>query len=155
MIVTDLEHATRQMALSPALRKALDFLQRVRGEELPDGKIEIDGDAAYADVQSYETRTNAGDPVFEEHRRYIDIHYLVSGEEIIGWARSGRLRETMPYAEGKDARLGTVPRPEVTPVRLSAGDLAVVYPTDAHAPRQAAGTPTRVKKIVIKVAVGG
>ena len=40
----------------------------------------------------------------------------------------------MPYDPAKDAWLGTVPTDEITPVRLAAGQLAVLYPTDAHAP---------------------
>jgi len=33
------------------------------------------------------------------------------------------------------------------------GDLSILHPIDAHAPRLAAGTPAPVKKIVAKVAV--
>jgi beta-galactosidase beta subunit len=38
-------------------------------------------------------------------------------------------------------------------VRLSAGQAAILYPSDAHAPQAADGTPTLVKKIVVKVAL--
>ena len=58
----------------------------------------------------------------------------------------------MPYDAAKDAWLGTVPAAEITPVRLSAGQLAVLYPADAHAPKRAAGAPVPVSKIVVKVA---
>ena len=42
---------------------------------------------------------------------------------------------------------------EGTPVHLSAGQLVVLYPEDAYAPKLAAGKPSPVKKIVVKVAV--
>jgi len=38
-------------------------------------------------------------------------------------------------------------------VHLIAGELAVLYPDDGHAPRLAAGAPSPVFKIVVKVAV--
>jgi beta-galactosidase beta subunit len=46
-----------------------------------------------------------------------------------------------------------VPAGEATPVRLAAGELAVLYPEDGHAPRLAARSPSPVFKIVVKVAV--
>jgi YhcH/YjgK/YiaL family protein len=118
---------------------------------LPDGRVEIDGEDAFALVQSYETQT--GDWLFEGHRKYLDIQYVASGEEVIGWAHIERATVTMPYDPVKDVWLGTVPAAEITPVRLAAGQLAVLYPTDAHAPRHAAGAAMAVKKIVVKVAV--
>jgi biofilm protein TabA len=156
MIVTDLAHLAEQATLTPALRKALAFLQQIEanpgGRPLADGRIEIDGSNAYALVQSYETQAG-GDWVFEGHRKYLDIQYVVSGEEVIGWAFIDRAAVTMPYDAAKDAWLGTIPAAEITPVRLAAGQLAVLYPTDAHAPKHAAGAPGPVKKIVVKVIV--
>jgi biofilm protein TabA len=150
MIVTDLEHALQQVALTPALRKAFDFLRQHGAEALADGRVDIDGERAYALVQSYETRV---EPKFEAHRKYLDIQYMAAGEEIIGWAFIDRMIVDAAYDAAKDVCLGHVPPEDMTPVRLSAGQLAVLYPTDAHAPRLAAGTPTSVKKIVVKVAV--
>ena len=152
MIVTDLAHLAEQATLTPALQKALAFLQGLTGQPLPDGRIEIDGANAYALVQSYETLAG-GDWVFEGHRKYLDIQYIVSGEEVIGWAFMDLAAVTMPNDAAKDAWLGTVPAAEITPVRLAAGQLALLYPTDAHAPKHAAGAAMAVKKIVVKVAV--
>jgi biofilm protein TabA len=151
MIVTDLEHAAEQIALTPALQKAIAFLQQVRSQSLADGRVEIDGNRVYALVQSYDTKIS--EPKFEAHRQYLDIQYIASGEEVIGWAFLDRMIVDAPYDEAKDACLGRVPALDVTPVRLSAGQLAVLYPSDAHAPKLAANTPTAVKKIVVKVAV--
>ena len=151
MIVTDIARLANQAMLTPALQRALAFLQTLPAGPLPDGRIEIDGEDAFALVQSYETQT--GDWLFEGHRKYLDIQYVASGEEVIGWAFIDRATITMPYDPAKDAWLGAVPTDEITPVRLAAGQLAVLYPTDAHAPRHAAGAAMAVKKIVVKVAV--
>ncbi len=152
MIVTDLEHIVEQAVLSPALRQAIGFLQQAHPQELADGRVEIDGDKVYALVQSYETAAT-DEPRFEAHRKYVDVQYLASGEEVIGWAFIDKLIVNVPYDEGKDVYLGHVPPHDMTPVRLSSGQLAVLYPADAHAPKLAAGAPALVKKIVVKVAV--
>jgi YhcH/YjgK/YiaL family protein len=151
MIVTDVAHLPEQVGLTPALQKALDFLRACGSEPLPDGRIEIDGAEVYALVQSYETKDN-GEWLFEGHRQYLDVQYMLSGEEVIGWASSEAATVTSPYDPANDAWLGTVPAAQVTPVRLISGQLAVLYPSDAHAPRHAAVAPAAVKKIVIKVA---
>jgi YhcH/YjgK/YiaL family protein len=155
MIVSDLEHVIGQAAHTPFLAKALDWLRTTRGQELPEGRLEIDGSNVYALVQSYRTTLLApGDgPLFEAHRKYIDVQYVVSGAEAIGWAPVERLTVTKSYDPVNEAVLGTVSPREVTLLHLSAGQLAVLWPEDAHAPRLAVGEPSPVKKIVVKVAV--
>ncbi len=153
MIVTDIDHLDHQVSMTDTLKKAIDFLRRTDIPDLADGRVEIDGDRVFAIVQRYETiMTDA--PRLEYHRKYIDIQYIVSGKEVIGWAPAGRMVVTEAYDEDKDICFGTVPKGEMTPVYLQEGQLAVLYPEDGHAPRLAAGDPSRVHKIVVKVAAG-
>jgi YhcH/YjgK/YiaL family protein len=154
MIATDLMHIERQVLLTPTLVKAIEFLRRPDLAALSVGRVEIDGDRVFALPQRYETAP-AETPRFEYHRKYIDIQFIVEGEEVIGWAPSGQMKITEPYDREKDVTFGTVPPDAMTPVRLRAGQLAVLYPEDAHAPRLAAGAPAKVCKIVVKVEVRG
>jgi YhcH/YjgK/YiaL family protein len=48
MIVTDLAHMDRQVPMTPSLRKACDFLQARDLLQLPDGRVDIDGDRVFA-----------------------------------------------------------------------------------------------------------
>lgn len=152
MIVTDLDSIERQAAMTPALRQALDFLLRPDLASLPDGRVDVDGDRVFALPQRYETM-NALPPRFEYHRKYIDIQFIVSGEEIIGWAPAERMTVTDAYDRDKDIAFGTVAAGAMTPVLLRAGQMAILYPEDGHAPRLAAGKPSAVHKIVMKVLV--
>ena len=93
-------------------------------------------------------------PTFEAHREYIDIQYVVSGTEILGWAPLDSITTNVPYDQEKDALLGKVPVDEWTPVRFESGQIIVLYPIDAHAPGLAIDQPEYVKKIVMKIAVG-
>lgn len=152
MVVSDLKHLDHQVSMTDALSKAIDFLLRPDIHLLTDGRVDIDGDRVFAIVQRYET-VKTDTPRFEYHKKYIDIQYIVSGEEVIGWAPADRMMVTEGYDGDKDICFGTVPNGEVTPVYLKAGQLAVLYPEDGHAPKLAADEPSHVFKIVFKIVV--
>jgi biofilm protein TabA len=153
MIVAKLEHILGHIAPTPNMQRALDFLRQVRGADLPDGRVEIDADRVFALVQSYLTVAASDSVLFEAHRKYIDVQYVAAGQEVIAWASTDHLTIIADYEEAKEAWFGTLPAADTTFVRLAAGELAVLYPTDGHAPRLAASAPAAVKKIVIKVAM--
>lgn len=150
MIISEMTHIGSQISMTAHIQKALFFLQQQDIRGLADGKVEIDGDRIFAIVQRYETMATDV-PKFEYHRRYIDIQFIVSGEEIIGWAPAERMTITEPYNMDKDICFGEVPAGKWTPVHLQTGQLAVMWPEDGHAPKIAAGTPASVMKIVVKV----
>ena len=153
MLVTDFDNAIEQVALSQGLKKAFDFLKNKRHQELPNGRIDIDGERVFALIQSYKSKMERHNPTFEAHRKYIDIQYIVSGAEILGWAPLDKVTITVPYDQGKDVLLGKVAVDEWTPVRFTEGQAIVLYPTDAHAPSLAVDQPETIKKIVMKIAL--
>ncbi len=152
MLTIDLKNAESKVPGDPAFKKALAFLRRRDIQDLPDGKYEIDGERVYAMVQRYETIAPA-EPKFEAHRKYIDLQFLAAGAEIIGWAPLEKMAIAEVYDAEKDVCFGAVPAGAWTPLLLGAGQLAVLYPGDAHAPRLAAGGAGGVTKIVVKVGV--
>jgi biofilm protein TabA len=154
MIVTDIEHARNQMPQTQSFQQAIRFLERQDLATLPDGTIEIDGRRVYASVQSYDTLPIDAPFRFEAHREYIDVQYMVGGEETIEWAPAIGIAFEGTYDATGDIQFGTVAG-TTTPVRLERGQLAVLFPSDGHAPRHTTRAPGRVKKIVIKIAVGG
>lgn len=151
MIVTDLTHIAGQIAMTPNLRKGLDFLEGLRGSELPPGKVEIDGDRVYASVQAFNSIVTDS-PKMEAHIKYIDIQFVLSGEEVIVWAPLEKMTVTKPYDKTKDSCNGTVQPQDLSRFVLRAGQLAVFYPEDAHGPKLAVGASMPVSKIVVKAA---
>ncbi|HCC48292.1 MAG TPA: YhcH/YjgK/YiaL family protein [Elusimicrobia bacterium] len=152
MILTRLEHADRQVPHAPGLKAALAFLRRPGLRELPDGRYEIDGERVYAMVQRYSTAP-ALPAKFEAHRKFIDVQYLAAGAETIAWAPLDRVEIGEPYDGEKDACFGAAGAAWQVPAVLRAGELAVLYPEDAHAPRLPAGAPGPVVKVVVKVSI--
>lgn len=151
MIVAALAHLSGQTRQTIAMQKAFAWLQaNCTNPDLP-ARTEIDGKTIYALVQEYETLTGGGLVKCEAHRGYIDIQYIVSGEEMMGWAPLDNLQNPTAYNPEKDVLFGEVSTAELTPVQVRAGHAAIFYPEDAHAPKLAVGKPCAVRKIVIKV----
>ena len=151
MILDTLENAPRYEFLSPHFAKAFAFLRTVDGTQAL-GRHEIDGDRVFALVQRYVTKPMES-ALFEAHRRYVDVQYLHAGRETILWAPLASMQEeTMVYDAAKEAALFKVV-PDATPLHLSAGHFAVLFPEDAHAPCVVWEQSGEVFKVVVKVAV--
>ena len=53
-------------------------------DDLATGRHEVDGEHMHIMVNRYSTRESAELP-YEAHRTYLDVHYIVSGREILYW----------------------------------------------------------------------
>ncbi len=149
MIVDHLSHIDPYAAIDPLLAAGLRFLCDEDLPRLPLGRADIDGDRVYALVQEYRTRAEA-DCRWESHRRYRDVQFIVSGIERIGVSQLSRVQLVTPYDEARDVAFYAGAGDSVT---LHAGMLAVLWPHDIHRPQVAAGAPSEVRKIVLKVAL--
>ena len=140
--------AEDESGLAQRLSAGFDYLQTVDAANLEPGRVEVDGDQVFALVQEYSTKP-MDEGRWEAHVKYIDIQYLASGEEQVGYANVNDL--TMgDYDEAKDRY---IPQGEGSFIRLSAGMFGLFMPEDAHMPNMAVDQPQPVKKIVVKVAV--
>ena len=149
MIADTLDQIYRYQTLSPRFPAAFEFLKKLPAD-IALGRHDIDGDNCYALVQTYSTKPMA-QAKFEAHRKYIDIQYLQTGRESLLWSPLSALTQvTQPYVEEKDVAFFATP-PQVTPVNLRAGDFAIFFPEDGHAPGMECAGSTEVRKIVIKV----
>jgi YhcH/YjgK/YiaL family protein len=147
MIIDTLDNARLYENLHPLFAAGFEWV-RAAGADLAPGRFELDG-GMYALVQAYESKPVEG-ALFEAHRKFIDIQYILSGEETIYYAPLARL-DAGEYQPEKDYLPLTGAG---MPLALRAGDFAVFFPADAHLPgRVSASGPSPVKKIVIKVPV--
>ena len=151
MILDTLDNSARYEALNSRFAKAFAYLKTVDGTQ-PLGRHDLDGDDCFALVQTYETKT-LDKAKFEAHRKYIDVQFISSGRETILWAPLASMKEeTMAYSDEKDAALWKLV-PDTTPLHVSAGHFAILWPQDAHAPCIEWDKPEQVFKVVVKVAV--
>lgn len=101
--------------------------------------------------QVYATRGRDG-CFFESHRKYIDIQFILEGEECIDVLPIGDLAVTKAYRDEKDV-IKYADNPGGNRLRLRAGEGAVFFPEDGHMPGQFANATGVVRKTVVKVPV--
>ena len=116
-----------------------------------DGRTDVDGDWIYASVATYETESRE-ERRFEAHRKYIDVQVLLEGEEAIDVSLEDDLSVLEAYDEKRDVTF-LKPPPQVASLAMRPGCFAVFYPHDAHRPGCHLSEKSRVRKIVMKVAV--
>jgi biofilm protein TabA len=149
MIADLLKQCHRYTSLSPRFAAAFEFLKKLPADQ-PDGRCDIEGDNCFALVQSYVTKPPMQGK-FEAHRKYIDIQFIQAGCETILWSPLAALTQvTPPYAVEKDIAFFANPS-QWTPVNLCAGQFAIFFPEDGHAPGLEYGEPVEVRKTVIKI----
>lgn len=152
MIVYKLTDFAKNPNLSPKMRKAVDFLLKPETAALPDGTYPIDGRKIYAQIQTYRT-AEPQKILFEAHKKYLDIQYIVEGREIINCVNLEDLDIVRPYEEKFDICFGLARMSSCIPLKLEPGDMTLFFPEHAHAPKLPLGAPQKVKKIVVKVSV--
>ncbi len=149
MIVDRLGNRSVDAHVPPRVRQALEYLRTTDMRAVALGRHDIDGDRLFALVQEYQTRLPA-ECVWEAHRRYVDVQYIVRGAERMGHASIADLLPRVGYDLEKDVALF---EPGTRFVTLSAGMFAIFGPNDVHSPGNAAGDPQPVRKVVVKAAV--
>jgi len=150
MILDQIKNASFYKNVLPAIAVALEKMAIYTPDNYPVGRVDVDGDKVYLLLNAYETR-DPKDALFEAHQTYIDVMYMVEGEEIIYVKPTEKLSAiTQPYDPEKDVLLAKLDS-DATPVRLAAGSFIVLFPQDAHAPACYETAPRNVKKIIAKV----
>ena len=149
MIVDRLGNRSVDAHVPPRVGQALEYLRTTDLAVVPLGRHEIDGDRLFALVQEYETRLPA-DCVWEAHRRYVDVQYVVRGAERMGHASIADVVPRVAYDAEKDVALF---EPGSRFVTVSAGMVAIFGPDDVHSPGHADGNPQPVRKVVVKVEI--
>jgi biofilm protein TabA len=129
--------------------KAFAYLKNTDLKTLSNGRHVIDGENVYAIVTEAPTK-DYDKTAFESHRKYIDLQYVITGEEKMAKAPVTSVTVSKPYDEATDlanytgeGKIYTVP----------AGTFMLFFPTEAHRPNITPGGNKVVKKIVIKVRV--
>jgi YhcH/YjgK/YiaL family protein len=149
MIADYISNAGLYMNISGRISKALKYLQSTDFSVSESGRHDIEGDDVFALIQKYETMPVA-DGKWEAHKNYIDIQYIVSGTEQIGYANVNDLSITEAYDETKDAMLLKGSGDMIT---CKKGVFMILFPEDAHMPGRSIDNPEEVKKVVVKVRV--
>lgn len=152
MILDQIKNTACYTGIHNGISKALEEMGKYTPDNYPGGRVELDGDNLFLLLNTYETHSPEG-ALCEAHQKYIDVMYMVEGEEIIYVKPTDRLcAVTKAYNPEIDALLAQTDD-DATPVRLTAGSFIILFPQDAHAPACYDKEPQKVKKIIGKVKI--
>ncbi|MCM1364352.1 MAG: YhcH/YjgK/YiaL family protein [Faecalibacterium sp.] len=152
MIFDDIHNISDYFEQLPLLKKVEEFVQKFNAEKLSDGRYEIDGKRVFAMVQSYRSKPQTPDMMFEAHKKYIDVQYIANGIEKIRWAKLEKVDMVEErYTKGED--IAFYEGDAAFDFVLTKNTFLVLYPNDAHLPGLSADKDVNVRKIVFKILI--
>jgi YhcH/YjgK/YiaL family protein len=149
MIIDKIENSPLYQGLSKRIDRAFEYIRETDLKNINPGKYEIDGEDIFALISEYKTKAEF-EGKLEAHRKYLDVQYVIEGEELIGYTPLGDQIILEPYKEENDIIFF---KGNKSFVKVSSGMFAIFFPEDVHMPGISAGKISEVKKLVIKVRV--
>ena len=130
-------------------KATFDFLKSADLANLPLGEHEILGREVFAIVSEYAPKQHE-DCLFENHLKYIDLQYVISGEEIMGVTTLDKVTPVQEHDAVKDIRF-YAQEAEAEYVPAGPETFFVFFPSDIHRPSMKTEKDVLVKKVVVKV----
>ena len=149
MILDKLDNALLYGGLGQRIATGLALLNEDCVRDVAPGKYEVRGDDIFYIVDEYETKP-VEEGRLEIHRKYLDIQYIVSGSECIGYAPLAGLTEETPYDGERDLAFYHY-EPSMSKLIFKQGSFAIFWPNEAHMPGRSIESPEKIKKIVVKI----
>lgn len=131
-------------------KQAFEFLANADLKNMPLGKQELEGKHLFVVVDEYTTKDKK-DTKYESHKNYIDIQYVIEGEELMGLTTLDKLEATDPYNPEKDLAFYAYEGGDY--IKCTPNNFVVFFPEDGHRPMMKVTDNSKVKKIVVKILI--
>lgn len=149
MIYGNVKNKDEYSFLPQNLKKCFDYIQNNDLSNLEKGSYDIDGKDLFVNIVEYETTTE-DNRFWEAHKNYLDLHFIINGEEIINVNFIDNM-EQKPFVE-KDDFL-PLEGNKKSSIVLQKDDFLICYPNDAHMTAIQVEKPTNIKKAIFKVKI--
>ncbi len=147
MILDSIQNCEKYSCVHKVFSRVFDLLKIM--DEHATGTTVLEEGAVWANVIEVGDIAG-GNQFFEAHRKFIDIHYILSGEELFGYSNIDCLETKQEYVDADDYELLTG---EINAIRLQKGDFIVTFPEDAHIPDLARTNNNKLVRVVVKVRI--
>jgi len=146
MIIDATSSFERYLKLHPRFEQAYRYIRNNDLAAMEPGKYPIEGEEIYCTISQGAGKALEEAPL-EVHDSYIDVHILLSGEEVMGWRDRSRCHaDDAVYDQERDIAFLSE-SPEVF-ISLTPEQFVIFFPHDAHAPMIGNGP---IKKAIVKV----
>lgn len=154
-IFGSLEEVKKQVS-KESFQIAFDYLEKITDDflEINDGECikEMISEDIFVLKQAYYTK-NREDCFFESHKKYIDIQFMVKGEEYMDVCDLNSLEIINDYDEKTDFIKYKGKEKGTSKLLICEKSLAIFYPSDAHQPCIKVENEELIYKAVIKIPV--
>lgn len=148
MILDHINNSHLYKNIHPNLTKGFDYILNTDFSTLETGKHLIQGQEIFALFEKYKSKPIEKSNL-EAHKKYVDIQYMIEGEEYIQIAplTTQKIIEDIPnndltFYEGSGQK-----------IKLKKGNFAIFFQTDAHGPGIQIDKSEEITKVVIKVQI--
>jgi len=150
MIFDSIKNSRLYTGLSAEFRDVFEFINKNDMKDAAAGRYEMKNGVYYL-VQEYDTKPEQ-EGIFEAHRKYIDVQFIISGRELHKYANISAMKDREPYNDEKDVILFNGSGFSFI---LEKSYFAIYFPEDAHMPNLSAGaSAVKNKKAVFKIPFG-
>lgn len=150
MIIDKLNNAAHNPVYPQVIRQTLQAIIANKPQQLANGKYSIEGELIYFSVFDGKTKL-LEEQRPELHARYIDVHIVLEGKELIGAATS----EQQQQQDGEFDELNDIGFFKgmgcETLINLQPADIVILFPGELHRPMATLGKPAALRKIVAKI----
>lgn len=149
MIYAELKDIKLYKGINKNLDKAIDFIAEKKYLNANYGKNTIEGNTIYFNYpEKALTRENV-DLELEYHKKYIDIHIVLEGEETIAYTSFENCIETQSYNIEEDYAL--VKGKAQVKFIMNTKNFLLFFPEEPHLALLKVNTPKEIKKIIFKI----
>lgn len=148
MITDSIKNISLYENIHKDFKKVFEVLRKIADGEVTE-RIVLEEGSVWVSAPA-EAVIPEGIRMFEAHRDFIDIHFILSGSEVFGYSKVESLKITKEYDQDADYLLLDGDRNLLT---LHAGDFCITYPQDAHIPAFRKIGEEKLLRVVAKVRV--
>lgn len=150
MIFDRLSNSKQYEKLNEKFKNGFDFLKNNNLKEMKDGRYDV-AEGVFANVQSLKTK-NKTEKKWEVHKDYIDIQYVIKGEECMGYGILEDFKKVVvPYDKEKDIEF--LDGEKFNYIDVNENDFVIFYPNDVHAPMLSVKEDVEIKKVIVKIKI--
>ncbi len=146
MILDTLDRLECYGYISPMMDKVLDFFRKTDLATLKPGRIDLQGDDLFVNVNRQDAQTRDEAPI-EAHQEYIDIQVPISSDEEMGFI-SAPFMPAPSKAYNADRDVAFYPGLCDTYLNVRKGMFVLFFPGEGHAP---AITRDGILKLIVKI----
>jgi len=152
LISTNLHSIKQQSWLEQPLRKALEFLENNDLTAIESKTYKILDDDIFAQVIDFETDDRENIKA-ESHIKYIDLQYLVTGCEKLGFVADNGEYSYDEYIKERDLCFYHRTFENESYAIATPSSINIFFPEDIHMPGIKVDSKMKLRKIVIKISV--